>query len=160
VGRHLTQCGLGRGLPPYQVVPYPSNRLITIHQRHGQTDRTDSFGGKVYKRSPKNTCRMFADRYRPTELSVRACVCVCDSDIAKRMCGLEGRSTMSEMHRSIPSCSNLTYTHNSRETSVFDSIAVEVFGLDDVKIFNERELKEMYLAQGFYSFSDISLTII
>ena len=67
---------------------------------------------------------------------------------------------MSEMHRSIPSCSNLTYAHNSRERSVFDSIAVEVFGLDDVKIFSERELEEMYVAQSFYSFSDISLAMI
>jgi len=43
---------------------------------------------------------------------------------------------------------------------VFDSIAVEVFGLDDVKIFSERELEEMYVAQSFYSFSDISLAMI
>ena len=30
LGLHLTQCGLGRGLPPYQVTSDPSNRLATI----------------------------------------------------------------------------------------------------------------------------------
>ena len=41
-GPHLTQCGLGRGLPPYQITMCHldlSNRLTTIHQRHGRTDR-------------------------------------------------------------------------------------------------------------------------
>jgi len=38
---HLTQCGLGWGLPPYQLlpsgIPYnPPNRLAAIHQRHRQ----------------------------------------------------------------------------------------------------------------------------
>jgi len=32
LGHDLTQCGLGRGLPP-------CNHLATIHQRHRQTDR-------------------------------------------------------------------------------------------------------------------------
>ena len=34
----------------------PSNRLATMHERHGQTDRqrTDSIGRSVLQRSPKN----------------------------------------------------------------------------------------------------------
>ena len=42
LGPYLTQCPLGRGLPPYQVHLDPSSRLATIHQRYTdrQTDRT------------------------------------------------------------------------------------------------------------------------
>jgi len=41
-GSHLTQYGLGRGLPPYQVASsifiHPSSdRLATVHQRYRQT---------------------------------------------------------------------------------------------------------------------------
>ena len=42
LGPCLTQCRLGRGLPPYQVHLDPSSRLATIHRRYTdrQTDRT------------------------------------------------------------------------------------------------------------------------
>ena len=42
-GLHLTQCRLGRGLPPVHTKWHLdlSNRLATIHQRHRQTDRQD-----------------------------------------------------------------------------------------------------------------------
>ena len=58
VGPHLTQCGLGRRLPPCQVSS-SSIRLATIHQHYWQTDRTDrqrsdSIGKPFYKRSLKN----------------------------------------------------------------------------------------------------------
>jgi len=39
LGPHLTQCRLGRGLPPYQWCLNPCNRLAT-RQRHRQTGQT------------------------------------------------------------------------------------------------------------------------
>jgi len=36
---HLTQCRLGRGLPPTKWHLDPSNRLATIHERYSQRDR-------------------------------------------------------------------------------------------------------------------------
>jgi len=38
LGPHLTQCGCGRGVPRAKFRLDPSDRLATIHQRHGQTD--------------------------------------------------------------------------------------------------------------------------
>jgi len=60
LGPHLTQCGLGRDLPPYQVAPW-SIKPFGMHNaptlQTGQTDMTTvrSQGGEPsYKRSPKN----------------------------------------------------------------------------------------------------------
>jgi len=39
LGPHLTQCGLGQGLPPYKWHLNPSNCLAIIHQRYRQTER-------------------------------------------------------------------------------------------------------------------------
>jgi len=42
LGPHLTQCGEMRGLYLHAKFDLdPSNRLVTIHQRHGQTDWAD-----------------------------------------------------------------------------------------------------------------------
>jgi len=44
LGLHLTQCRLGRGLPPYQMaVIHPTVWLVTIHQRHRQTNKPVGF---------------------------------------------------------------------------------------------------------------------
>jgi len=62
-GLHLTQCGLGRGLPPYQVASWSTQpRFGTVHQRC-KTDRqtykqrTDSIGRTVLQTvAPKWEC--------------------------------------------------------------------------------------------------------
>ena len=62
LGLHVTQCGLGRGLPLYQVA----------HQRYRQTDRTENRpvaqGKPFYKWSPKNvmqTCTKLVGKLFP-----------------------------------------------------------------------------------------------
>jgi len=40
LGPHLTQCSLGRGLPPYQVAPWSIQLFGHNNQCYRQTDRT------------------------------------------------------------------------------------------------------------------------
>jgi len=44
LGPHLTQYGRGRAYLRAKFHLDPANRLATIHQRYGQTDRTDRQG--------------------------------------------------------------------------------------------------------------------
>jgi len=59
---HLTQCGLGWGLPPYQVASWSIQPLghSTPTLQTGQTDNGPVAEGKpFYKRSPKNHANWF-----------------------------------------------------------------------------------------------------
>jgi len=56
LGPHITQCRLGRGLPPYAKWHLdPSNRLATIHQCYRQTGQT----GQRYRSTGRTvTCNV------------------------------------------------------------------------------------------------------